>query len=526
MSTPSSTSRKEASSSEHDVRSPTTATFLPTQTVTGNEKAKTLLVHKKSPLLITTPPQITRALAFSHPFLLPLSKFLGYLTWSSGDPWESFLLLVSFWTVTLYGDIAIRTAGPAVLVALLIVGIYSRRYSPLSTKSTTDLSSMSKGQSSTDEGFKHQKSLDEIVESLNTFTSRCNVLVEPFFQLTDFLSTQITPTTATTRPALTSLLIRILMILPVWFALSLPPLRIITSKRVVLFAGTVALTWHSRPARTFRTLLWRSRIARRATSIATGLEFSGVRSEEIADHPTTSLRRPSQHDTARSLVTDSKTTSAGVRFTFTVFENQRRWLGLGWTSSMFAYERAAWTDEHLNPSSSKEKFQLPKVESGHAIWQWVPDSEWKVEGSTKNTTGTPDKGRNDGWIYYNNKWDDAKRQDGWGRYTRRRKWFRDAELVEENAIESNEDIRVDTASLNTQSTKADSASIKSSDKPDQSDTPTKRRGFFRTQRPRSTTSSSLSRSPDNDGIDERSYPREAEAQDNWSLSDDMRMGLS
>ena len=29
------------------------------------------------------------------------------------------------------------------------------------------------------------------------------------------------------------------------------------------------------------------------------------------------------------------------------------------------------------------------------------------------------------------KWNDGRRgQDGWGRYTRRRKWYRDAELVE------------------------------------------------------------------------------------------------
>lgn len=57
---------------------------------------------------------------------------------------------------------------------------------------------------------------------------------------------------------------------------------------------------------------------------------------------------------------------------------------------MFAYERAAWTDDHLNPCPSKDDFKLPK-EAGDAVWQWVSKSEWKIEGKA------------DGWIYYDNK---------------------------------------------------------------------------------------------------------------------------
>ena len=36
----------------------------------------------------------------------------------------------------------------------------------------------------------------------------------------------------------------------------------------------------------------------------------------------------------------------------------------------------------------------------------------------------------EGWWYYDNKWRDGKKSDGWGKYTRRRKWVRRAELVE------------------------------------------------------------------------------------------------
>lgn len=82
-----------------------------------------------------------------------------------------------------------------------------------------------------------------------------------------------------------------------------------------------------------------------------------------------------------------------------VFENQRRWLGLGWTSSLLAYERAAWTDEHLNPSDAKQNFRLPEVDSGVSKWRWVPGSDWQVEGAGKGKAG----GDGDGWIYYDNK---------------------------------------------------------------------------------------------------------------------------
>lgn len=95
---------------------------------------------------------------------------------------------------------------------------------------------------------------------------------------------------------------------------------------------------------------------------------------------------------------------------------------------MLAYERASWTDEHLNAAPSKDNFELPDVEGGHARWRWVNGSVWHVDGVPS------DGDEAQGWIYYDNKWRDGRRgQDGWGRYTRRRKWLRDAELVEVTA---------------------------------------------------------------------------------------------
>ncbi|PLB36662.1 PEX28-32 family peroxisomal membrane protein [Aspergillus candidus] len=407
-------------------RPPTVAAFSPT-TISGSsltsKQRSSIIVHRKSPLLVATPPPITRALAYSHPFILPLNSLAGLLTWTTGDSWQSFLLLATFWSVVLYGDAVICWAGPPLVVMTLILAMYWRRYSPLSSRTVTTEKNGHQRVAS-DGSLHHHDSLDEIVETVRTFTTRCNILLEPFLELTDFLSTQRSATSATTRPALTTLFFRILFVTPLWVALTVRPINLITARRVLMAVGTVALTYHSRPARVIRVILWRSLTIRRICAIITGLSFST---------PGAPTQGPTKsHGHAASIATRRRSNSSGVRFTFVIYENQRRWLGIGWTYSLFPSERAAWTDEHLNNVPSREEFELPEVQSGNAKWRWVEGSEWRIDGAdesgSKADTRAADGG---GWIYYDNKWNDGRRgQDGWDRYTRRRKWCRDAELVE------------------------------------------------------------------------------------------------
>ncbi|KAI1497938.1 integral peroxisomal membrane peroxin-domain-containing protein [Biscogniauxia marginata] len=473
MSTPKSTPRGDVdgASTPSEIPStyapPTYASFSPANLSSAASAAKrrsTILVHQKSPLLLATPPQITRALAYSHPFLLPLNKFAGLLSWTTGDPWESFLLLVAFWAVVQYGDIVLRLAGPIVVVMGIIGGMYGRRYSPLSSSGWAEHPSLANekkknaGPSGAAGGaaahqrnasevtsMRHQKTLDEIVDTVKVFTTRCNILLEPLLEMTDFLSTQRTATSATTRPALTTMFVRLLAITPIWVALTLPPWRIITTKRVVLVFGTVVLTWHSRVCRVSRTLLWRSAMVRKLARWVTGLEFEGSvkpKPEGVngkSPDGNSKLKQPYEAvKTSTSALTEALKRSqsgakdSGVRFTFILYENQRRWLGLGWTNSLFAYERAAWTDEHNNSVPSKDNFELPEVDDGPAKWRWVEGSKWRVDGvpDLDEADYDTDAGKM-GWIFYDNKWQGGRRgSDGWGRWTRRRKWYRDAELVE------------------------------------------------------------------------------------------------
>ena len=497
--------------------SPTTLSSTTPNATSAAKRTSTILVHQKSPLLLATPPQITRALAYSHPFILILSKLAGLLSWTTGDPWESFLVVVVFWTSVLYGDIVVRVAGPVVLVLVLIGGMYARRFSPLSSSGRAEPglgpgegSNQSAGEGKNGKTGKkptkhknlpvdaipetpatpgagataaaaaaaarpnnhqrsrssvaaettstrHQKTLDEMVETLREFTTRCNILLEPLLELTDFLSTQRTPTSATTRPALTALFVRILLGTPFWFALTLPPLRVITTRRVILVFGTVVLTWHARVVRVSRAILWRSATVRWALGLVTGLRFDwssgtldGTRnaatsatapSTNGADTPAPAAASGSgkpgkdgaetangknkppkarESELSNTLRRAKGGRDGGVRFTFILYENQRRWLGLGWTSSLFAYERAAWTDEHNNSVPPRERFELPEVDDGSNVmrWRWVDGGRWRVDGVPDEAVA-PGSGPSDeveegewdydgpggrmGWVYYDNK---------------------------------------------------------------------------------------------------------------------------
>ncbi|KAK5169558.1 uncharacterized protein LTR77_005534 [Saxophila tyrrhenica] len=408
---------------------PTVAAFSPNQqTASRTRNQKSVLIHQKSPLLVSTPPQVTRTLAYSHPFIIPLNHFVGLVSWTTEDPWESFLLLTLFWFVVLYGDSVVRWAGPVVLVAGLTFGMYSRRYSPLS--STVWSASKQKRKRAEDE---RRKSLDEILDTLQTFTGRCDVLLDPFLRLTEYLSTQSSATSATTRPALTTLFIRILAFTPIWIALTLPPFRIITTQRVVLVMGTTILSWHSRPARVTRTILWRSRTVRGTVALITGLQLPSS---------ATPPSLPPRPQDAAAVAKAGKAKSPGITFTFSVYENERRWWGLGWTKSLLAYERQGYTDDQLNECPEPEKYSLPETDNETTKWRWLPDSGWKVEGAltdkekSAKRVGGGGGGDRSGWTYYDNKWADAQKEDGWGRYTRRRKWIRDAELVEVDPAET------------------------------------------------------------------------------------------
>lgn len=369
-------------------------------------------MHEKSPLLVATPPQVTRAFAHLYPYLLVLNKLAGLLTWTTGDIWESFLFLASFWAITLYGDAIVRYAGPLVVVSGLATILYAMNHSSLFPLPEPIGDNARQGKQ--DRSVSHRRSLDDIVDSVRLFTARCDILVEPFLQIRSFLSKQRKASSSSSstdgityaEPVFLMLLTRALFLTPVWIILSLPPFRVVTTKRAVLVIGTTILTWHSPAAKVSRTLLWRSRAIRHMCCLLTGLQFKQARKSNVLRRLFSSVQLRGNgrklNDGPSTLIRQESSVPKSIRFTFTLYENQRRWLGIGWTSSMLAYERPAWTDEHLNPKPPKEKFKLPEVEGAHAKWRWVEGSEWEIDIGD-DARGSKNSEADQGWIYYDNK---------------------------------------------------------------------------------------------------------------------------
>jgi hypothetical protein len=116
-SNPSSTSKPMARKPEP--KSTIQAQFPPGQQPVGTT-SPVLLPDSKMNLLDSTPPQIVRALGQAEPLVRGLNVVLGLLTWSSGQDWLSFFLVVGWWVVCLYGPIIVKFLGnfiPVVCIA-------------------------------------------------------------------------------------------------------------------------------------------------------------------------------------------------------------------------------------------------------------------------------------------------------------------------------------------------------------------------------------------------------------------------
>jgi hypothetical protein len=94
------------------------------------------------------------------------------------------------------------------------------------------------------------------------------------------------------------------------------------------------------------------------------------------------------------------------------------------------------TDSHNDPIPSKASFDLPEPTTTTSNdgddqiitvkeWKWA-DPDWWVDMKL-NKEGLVDE---DGWQYTNNAWKNPSGKGGLRQFTRRRKWCRNAKLVE------------------------------------------------------------------------------------------------
>ncbi|KAJ7209534.1 Peroxin/Dysferlin domain-containing protein [Mycena pura] len=247
---------------------------------------------------------------------------------------------------------------------------------------------------------------------------------------------------------------------------------------LIAIAGTALLAWRAPWAIALRNSLWRNAWFRwtiyRMMAVITG-------------QPSLPLASPSAFSAASAAAPGPV---KSLRFLFTIYENQRWWMGLDWTAALLPAERASWCSESQVAVAPPNAFVLPEDTalylpgSSHvkrcAKWTWQED-EWRVivrrEGSTalsriekplpsekeenavvKAALKMRDSGSHsapvppadepecdkesasaeseelftdeDGWVYGDNKWEKPSAKGGMGKYTRFRRWTRVAVVTE------------------------------------------------------------------------------------------------
>lgn len=130
-------------------------------------------------------------------------------------------------------------------------------------------------------------------------------------------------------------------------------------------------------------------------------------------------------------------------------------------------------------------------------------------------------------------WNDGRRTDGWGRYTRRRKWYRDAELVDcavSTSSNPSELEAVETSTWTTSATAALNPSTPST--PPDSESQTRKRGFLRRESRGSAKSSTRAEKVAERGVSEDDEQEmqgmdvsRMETEGLWRMGDEMKMGL-
>lgn len=368
-----------------------------------------------SPLLTSTPPTISKALVKLYPNLIVVDRALSLLTWTNDDIWPSVLMVLSYMAIILYFETVARYFGHLVVVAIMW------GYSLLDNHVEETLST--------------HPTLDDIIYVVNRVTTKADILLSPITILSAQDIRKLLFTTAFLSP--------IYVIITLFI---LPP------RKLVLIGGIYILSYHSTWSKVTRRLLWRFKLVRVLVFYITGLDLGGIsRSQGIL---------AAVHKQMNNLSGSNNDSDEGwpIRFTYVLYENQRRWLGIGWTSSMLSYERSPWTDEFFNEAPPPEQFQLPDENTG-MVWRWV-DKTWRLDNTNdgaiqlpsakQKTTASPNA--DEGFIYYDNTWKKPSTEDSFSKYTRRRRWVRTAELLKIKSVESTRSASVTSSSTAQQTT--------------------------------------------------------------------------
>ncbi|KIJ67546.1 hypothetical protein HYDPIDRAFT_25983 [Hydnomerulius pinastri MD-312] len=310
-----------------------------------------------------TPPPLTHELVALAPYIQAVRHLAEILSWQS--VWEeSWLALAGWWAFCLLSEPTLKFFLP---IAIMFVFTLKRWTS-------------SSGSSLVAPPPATESTVHAVISDLST--------IHALLPSSPFSDSLIPPSLTLIRMA----------------AFTYPPYIILTYfvplRICIALTGTLVLIHRARWARNARAALTRSAHIRWAYYRLYSL-FSG----EPLPRPTAPSPPPEYASRPVSGVTDfasaaSHTSqfsddgpaprpSPPLRFLFTVYENQRWWMGLDWTAALLPGERPSWCSASQGPLPPPSAFSLPPPTTSFvpvgrggrakrtAVWMWE-EPEWRV----------------------------------------------------------------------------------------------------------------------------------------------------
>lgn len=304
-------------------------------------------------------PLISSILQRSFPLFVMANSVADLVCWTGEDPaMIAFYWLVVYVAVYYYNSVVYWLyLGPLVVFSYCCVNYYVNSvYVDVNTQ--------------------EKPTLEEILDTLDNLSAKLDLMVTPLrrFQLTWWKLFNYL------------LIVSPLHILMMRYAISI--------RLYILLLLVVSSTYHSTWFQGTVRIIWRSQFTRNCWNFFLG-------SHTMNNTNNYRILKGDRH---------------GKIIQFQILEHQRRWFGVGWSDKLLPYERANFTNEAFQATSSPEEFQFP-FNSKH--WRWLEES-WKVELDGKGP---------DGWVYCDNYWLVPQTSDSIVSYTRTRKWTRKAVLV-------------------------------------------------------------------------------------------------
>ncbi|EGG01132.1 uncharacterized protein MELLADRAFT_117855 [Melampsora larici-populina 98AG31] len=343
--------------------------------------------------ILSLPPSILSFLVRSQPIINSIASLSLIIRWSHPTGhYPSWLLLFSWSFFCLSSEYLINYVGFNLILTLTLTFTWLKAINPNQSIQTTTNQDQSITPPQT-----NPTALINTLDSFQVIVDHAHLLsitiIQPIQSILNWSDYQQSKTCL--YASLTSIPFTLLLT------------RCLGIQNLFLIMGSILILWSAPWFTLFRKLIWRSRILRSFCRVCLRIcLFGGIGVwDEIkrGDHHGDSIKIiPSRNSNPKPDSDENYTNhddgfqSAMVKHSrdeeddehkqeievrFTIFENQRWWMGLDWTNTLLPHERPNWTDSSHTPVPGPTDFKLPNptiTSSGKKIqWKWQ-DRDWTI----------------------------------------------------------------------------------------------------------------------------------------------------